>query len=333
MTKVSPEVWERLGTGTHGESLLARRASPDDTDRLLAALDSDGRRHLLVLLTDEEEGIRDRGTRGITAATRDLQIPGAEPGRYMDLTCVDPSGHNAFDLVGGELAARLRDGGVPPGSLVVQILSKWRRFWAQPSREILSREAQVGLVAELRFLLHWLLPATSPAEAAKRWKGPHGARHDFEWAGRHVEAKGSTSVGSAVFRIHGLDQLDPPEGGDLFLYGLRLREEGGAPLNLSSLIADVLSAFEFDDAALAAVERSLARAGYSPLHDAEYVETTWRIVGEALYPVVPGFPRLAASSLVEGLPVGVREVAYSVDLDGYGGARLARPDEAADMLS
>lgn len=333
MSAINPEVWERLGGSVpRQESLLARRAVPGETDRLLAAVDVEGRRHLLVLLTDQDEALSDRGARGVSAATRELEVPGSELGRYIDLTCLDPAGRNAFDLVGGEIAVGLVDGTMPPAAVVQHVLSKWRRFWGQPPREILSREAQIGLFAELRFLVDWLLPATSPAEASMRWRGPHGSRHDFEWTGRAVEAKGSASVRGAVFQIHGLDQLDPPESGDLLLYGLHLREQGGASLTLPGLVSEALRGVESDDSALASAERCLDRAGYSPHHDDEYGAVAWRVVDEALYPVTGDFPRLGASLLIEGLPAGVREVSYSVDLNGYSGQRFDSPAEAALVL-
>jgi hypothetical protein len=58
MSHIDPQVWTRLANErVQGETLWARRAAPEVTDRLVGALDADGKRHLLVLLrTGEAEG-------------------------------------------------------------------------------------------------------------------------------------------------------------------------------------------------------------------------------------------------------------------------------------
>lgn len=48
VSRIAPEVWVRLAGGNvRAEALWARRAAPEITDRLLAALDRDGERHYL----------------------------------------------------------------------------------------------------------------------------------------------------------------------------------------------------------------------------------------------------------------------------------------------
>lgn len=333
MSQIAPEVWTRLTSGRpSGDILTARLAAPDVTDRLLAALDSEARRHLLVALQTNEEHLRDEESRGLSVDTRELNLPDHTLAHYLDLTCYDAAGHDAFDLIGGELAAGLATGALAPATLVARVLGKWRRFWGQLPRSLLSREEQVGLFAEVWFLLHWLVPACGSAVATQRWRGPFAARHDFEWSGRSVEAKASTVVRGGVFRIHGLDQLDPPSGGELLFFALRLREEAGAPHSLPGLIAETRTALETDAEALTRFETTLAQGGYSPLHETDYAQTLWRIVEERLYSVDATFPKLTPASLPGGLPPGISEIVYTLDLGGYTGAAFTDSASAAASL-
>jgi hypothetical protein len=80
-----------------------------------------------------------------------------------------------------------------------------------------------------------------------------------------VEAKASTVVRGPVFRIHGLDQLDPAANGELLFFALRLREEAAASHTLANLIAETRTALEAGANALPRFETALAQAGYSPL--------------------------------------------------------------------
>lgn len=108
MSRISADVWERLaGQQPQGKTLWARRAAPDVTERIVAALDSDGLRHLLVLLATDDDDLQDSQSRGIAVTTKELAMPGHATGRYLDITCQDASGHEAFDMIGGELAERL----------------------------------------------------------------------------------------------------------------------------------------------------------------------------------------------------------------------------------
>src|SRR5262245_41567133 len=104
-----PEVWSKLNASTpNGDSLTARFALPIVTERLLAAVDANGRRHLLVPLNSDDEGLRDAQSRGVSVATRELTVRDRGAARYLDFECHDTAGHEAFDLIGSELATGLK---------------------------------------------------------------------------------------------------------------------------------------------------------------------------------------------------------------------------------
>jgi len=334
MSRILPEVWTRLaGERVQGETLWARRAIPEVTERLVAALDADGKRHLLLLLRAGEVDEQDSQSRGVGVVTRELAVPGHEAGRYLDITCHDAAGHEAFDLIGGELADRLASGRETASECVVRVLAKWRRFWGQPPLQILSREAQLGLFAELWFLSVWLVPRTVPAEAVNRWRGPFASRHDFEWESRSVEVKATTSTRGRIHRINGLDQLAPPEAGELLFFSLQMREEAGATNTLPSVIAACRAQLEADADSLSKFERALAQVGYSPAHDEEYAKLRLRVVEEGLFQVRDDFPRLTAAHLTEGVPPGLEAVDYEINLSGFNHLCIAsRASDAPDLL-
>jgi Putative PD-(D/E)XK family member, (DUF4420) len=300
-----------------GENLTARLAIPDITDRLHCAIDSDGTRHLLIALMADEDELQDMQSRGVSVVTRELVLRTQPAARYLDIECRDAAGYAAFDVIGGELAESLSHGDSPPSRAVERVLAKWRRFWGQVPKTLLSREELFGLFAELWFLSAWLLPRVGVAKAVQRWRGPFDARHDFEWQGKSVEVKATTSTRGRIHRIHGVDQLAPPDSGELFLFSLRLREEAGGANSLPGLIAHCRSRLELDAEALSQFETGLARAGYSPVHDDEYLKVSLRVIEETLFAVRDNFPRITPNRFVEGVPAGVEAVVYEVNLNAF----------------
>ncbi|MDI6905961.1 MAG: PD-(D/E)XK motif protein, partial [Thermoanaerobacterales bacterium] len=115
--------------------------------------------------------------------------------------------------------------------------------------------------------------------------------------------------------INGLDQLDHPENGRLYLYSLRIREEPASSNSLVSLIQRIGGLLTNKPELLDLYEERLAQAGYSPLYAERYSQTRFRVVSERLYLVETGFPRLSTSSFSGGLPRGVERVEYEINLE------------------
>lgn len=334
MNRIAADVWTRLEqTHPTGDNLTARPAGPDVVTRLQCALDSEGKRHFLVPLQADEQDLRDTQSRGVSVVSRDLVIRGAPEVHYIDIQCLDAAGHTAFDLIGSELADELSHPGSKPAEIVKRVLAKWRRFWGQLPRTLLTRDELLGLFAELWFFWVWLSPAIGVAEAVQRWRGPFGSRHDFEWAGKSVEVKATTSSRGHIHRINGIDQLLPPEEGELFFFSLQLREEAGATNTLTTLINSILQHLKTDADALSRFETVLAQAGYSPAHDEEYSKMHLRVVEEGLFTVRDNFPRLTPQQFPAGVPAGVERVEYEINLNTFNYLRIAcTPMEACSHL-
>lgn len=334
MNPVPVGIWSQIEPSRpKGDELVGRPALADVTSRLLAAIDAAGRRHLLISLDPTDEDFRDAGSRGLTAETEELILPGHEHARYIKLKCHDAAGHDMFDVIGGEIAEGLRNGAGSPAEIVSSVLARWRRFWAQQHRQMLPREGQIGLLAELWFLAYWLIPATGELEALRRWRGPHGARHDFEHPGLSIESKGSSSTRGRIFRVNGLHQLEPPDSGRLLLFGMRLREEAGAGNTLPLLIEVCRGLVERQPEARDMLDSALIAAGYVDLHRDEYEKTRWRVVEEILFEVRDDFPKIVPGVFTNGVPSGVEELDYSINLGTFDHLVVCRrPADALEML-
>ncbi len=324
MSRISEDVWSRLSNeGDLGSTLWTRRAAPEITDRLFAALDSNSRRHLLVQLFPDDGEVQDHNSRGLSVITRSLLGKGKEAGRYIDIACLDPGGHDGFDLIGGEIADRVASGRERADECVVRVLSKWRRFWGQTPKNLLSRDAQIGLFAELWFFSVWLIPTRGALDSVQGWRGPFGSRHDFEWQKQSIEVKATTSTRGLTHRINGIDQLDAPEGNTLWIFSMQLREEAGAGLSLPKLVAGCRSLLETDGEAATLFDLALEQSGYSPAHEPEYETLLLRIVEEGLYEVRDDFPKLGRDSFTKGVPSGVERIDYEINLSTFQHLRIA----------
>jgi hypothetical protein len=335
MSVIAPEIWQQIeSTHPAGDELIGRQAAPDITSRLLAALDSRGRRHLLILLKPSDDDFRDASSRGLTAQTAELTLRASECARYINIVCEDPVGHVMLDLVAGEIADRLRVSDHAPAEVVSRVLAKWRRFWGQLPRQLLSQEARTGLFAELWFLAYWLIPATGIADAVRMWRGPYGARHDFERAGLSVEAKGTGSTRGRIHKINGIQQMEAPEGGRLVFFSLRVRDEAGASNTLPLLVQACRDIVSVDPDAEGLFETGLITAGYLETHADEYGKTHWRVIEELLFDTGEDFPKIAAHTFAAGVPPGVEELDYTINLGTFDALVLARrPTDASALLA
>jgi len=289
------------------------RAKRVDSDvGLYLAVDHDGMRHALLTLANQAEAFADEHSRGLSVRGRELELPDEPLRPFLDLACTESGDHSAFNVVVSDIAGKLGTG-TPATEAVRATLSRWRRFWGVPVPVGLTAEQARGLFAELWFLHVWLIPCGVPN--VHHWAGPSGARHDFQWSDRSVEVKATVSLRGHIHRVNGLEQLDPPEGGDLYLFSLRLREEDGAAHSLPGLIEEIASGLAGEPEALDAFDRCLSQVGYSPLHADRYLQTRYRVVDQRLYVVANGFPRLSVSSFRKGLPRGVERVDYEINME------------------
>ena len=316
MNSIDQDTWSKLGLLPMGEKIIARIALPAISQRLLCAIDSVNHRHLLITMNPEDTDFSDTHSRGVRVLTKELRVNGLDTRKYLDLECLDKSGYGVFDIVGGEIAIDLSTINESPSEIVERVLEKWRRFWGHLPSQLLSKNEQIGLFAELYFVTKWLIPKFGP-EIILCWRGPWGSRNDFELPGNSIEVKATTSIRGRVHEIHGITQLENPERGKLFLFSLRLREESNALDSIPTMITMCRSQLMGSDKSINWFESALAKSGYSEIFLDEYNKLKFRIVEAALFKVCNDFPRLQISSFNNGLPGGVEQIEYEINLNAF----------------
>jgi hypothetical protein len=317
MNRIDSEIWSKLESSSPaGEQLAARRALQDVTDRLYCAIDSSKTRHLLIHLRPEEDELQDNQSSGLAVDSRDMVVQGKTAAKYVDIECRDVSGYSILDLIGGEIADGLADEKRQPAELVKRVLTKWRRFWGQLPQQLLSKDEQIGLFAELWFLSVWLLPKFG-SNILPTWRGPWGSRHDFEWSDKAVEVKATTSTRGRIHKIHGITQLEEPAAGPLFLFSSCLREETSAINSLPGMIEICRKQITDSDDALTRFESALVKVGYSPLFQDDYEKLKLQVVESALFHVKGDFPKITTTSFPLRMPPGIERIEYEINLNTF----------------
>lgn len=322
--KEAPSLWDQLPaeTPSYGEFVAHRvHLSPD----VFLASDHDAAPHLLLALPTATD-LHDDQSRGIRVVAHPLRVEGRGEAPFIDVISTDPASREMFRLVTTEIVETVR-AGVTPVDAVQSTLARWRRFWAAVPEIGLTADQVRGLFGELWFLLFWLIP--HDRTHVKHWRGPEGARHDFQWPGRAIESKTTNSVRGHVHRINGIDQLTPPAQGSLHVFSLRVRDEPSSMNSLVTLIEQIRARIGGDAALADRFDGGLARAGYSPAHADRYREQRFFVIDERLYRVAPGFPCLTPGSFEAGVPVGVERIDYDLNLETAEAFCIAR--RAADI--
>lgn len=329
MTSGSPldDAWDGLEPPTPPDQWSGVRAPglPSDSPIYLA-IDRDEVRHLLVAIPANSPPVKQHTTRGLDVATRELSVAGGKPQAYVTLACLQPELYPTFNAVAGDVIAEVAKDPPDARRAVLRSLNRWRWFWSSEAAA-LARDAALGLFAELWFMDRWLSPIS--AETVRRWNGPLRARHDFQWPAISVEVK-ATSMrrrGGVVHRIQNLDHLADPEQGDLLLFSLQVVDDALAANSLPRLVQRIDNDLSNDPEGNRLFSERLEEAGYAAAHEEDY-ERPLRVLAEALYRVDEDFPRLTVSSFPEGLPAGLDNVSYSLNLAACDAWRVASsPDD------
>jgi hypothetical protein len=293
--------------------------------RVLAAVDSESRRHLLIGVPAGSPPVPGR-LRGLEIATRRLRVGGTE-GVWVDLVLLDDTARGVFTVLAGEVLDAVREATDPDPGLIGAVITRWRRFWAA-SADGLSAEARLGLFGELWLLTNWL-PGLTEA-TVRNWRGPLGGRHDFVSETVSVEVKTTgTATGPLLHRVHSLDQLDEPGNGRLYLLSLRVVRDPLGGYTLDGLIRTTRAAAAGAGVADELDDR-LAAVGWTPAHTGRYDQRV-RVTTQDLYEVRSDFPRLTRGTLQGRLPAAVTDVGYTLDVNACSAWRI-EPTEARQSL-
>ncbi|TQF06336.1 PD-(D/E)XK motif protein [Kitasatospora acidiphila] len=295
-----------------GDRRLRVSDLPVTTDRgpLAVGVDHDGHRHLLVPIHSHQK-VR-TGLDGPVLRLHKRPLEDAEVYQtYADLGCLRDDFNDLFTELCADVVAVTESMSETPVKALYHVLDRWRALFRTGGR-ILRPEQLAGLFGEL-LLLRRLLEADPSAH--RLWRAPHGHRHDFTAATIAIEVK-STAIGTGRRpRIHGLDQLEPPAGGVLYLAWFRLQRTTAQGIG-TGFIESIERALRLCDDESALLEL-LASAGYHSSDSHHYRDVRFMATDEAWYRVDADFPGLTSHTLTAaGVPVTVQDVEYTIDLSG-----------------
>jgi hypothetical protein len=197
-----------------------------------------------------------------------------------------------------------------PEAACRRVLSRWRELLDRETAGLLSNESAAGLWGELWNLRE--LASRNPACLAN-WTGPLGAAHDFRSDAAALEVKTSLARDGRRYRIHGVDQLAPPEGAPLYFAAMKIELDESTGESLPDMIRGIIDV-GFDAVDLLG---RLAMVGYDTRDDEHYHRLRYRLRESRFHLVDDDFPRIIRSSFVAGaLPNQVEGLTYTVDLSG-----------------
>ncbi|WP_129308956.1 PD-(D/E)XK motif protein [Streptomyces sp. L2] len=276
--------------------------------RLIAGMDHEGIRHILIPVHSHRK-IR-TGLDGPVLRLIKRPLEDAETYQtYADLSCLRTDLNDLFTGLCVDVLRAVAALPENPVKALYRVLDRWKALF-QSQHTALGPEQIAGLFGEL-LVLSRLLERDSSAH--RLWRGPEGHHHDFLGGADAIEVKTSSVGGSRTARIHGLDQLDAPPGGALFLAWFRLdpSPRSGPGLGFLELIERALRLCD-DESALSGM---LAATGYLATDADKYQNVRFAIGEERWYRVTSDFPRLTTRALLEaGVPISVQDVEYTIDL-------------------
>ncbi|QDQ96344.1 PD-(D/E)XK motif protein [Tomitella fengzijianii] len=275
---------------------------------ILTAVDRSMRRHLLVPLSRKQRIGRTADGANISIGELSLEDKTSFV-RYADVCCENPRYHDLFTDLCRDILDAINSTPTRAIAAMNSVVRKWRGLFSTPDG-VLPRSARIGLAGELITLLELL--ERSPS-SVMTWAGPLSARHDFTTSAIALEVKTAIAGTARTTRVHGIDQLAPPSGGQLFLRYLEVDEVESGPAGdaLPDLVARAEQATDDPPELMS----RLTAAGYSAAHAELYSVTRYKIVSDSWYTVRDGFPRLTRDQFADPADAdGIVDVSYSIAL-------------------
>jgi len=280
----------------------------DDPRPVRAVLDSSGYRGMLLGLINGEQvriptALQSGSGAALVCELAPFQAPGVDGRPFIHVWCRDPSVNQAFEAFCAMLWRTAADGEMT--AALSQCSEEFRRLLAV--EQDVHPQSLIGLIGELVVLRQLVEYQPSLISA---WTGPAGSRHDFRRGNVAAEVKATLRSQSKdrTVKISDIDQLDPPVGGSLYLWLVRLEQAMHGALSVVALAADIRT--HLDSAEESAFDGCLQKWG------GQDWSKQFELRELKAYHVREGFPRLSASMLSRGsLDPGVSNVSYSLSLE------------------
>lgn len=318
--EVIQRIWTLIPTPAQGGCVEARDleiGAANDNPRL--TISAEGYRHLLIPMAVGERLAQDTRSSGVQLLCSEWG-EGEQRRQFVDLVCLKPHLNEVFDLIIYDVLSEVMKKKTRADYACLVVLNRWRELLAQEAGLTLSKNTAIGLLGELTVLRE--LVRMNPL-ALKAWTGPEKGRFDFFSGGTAIEVKSSLKRQGTILSIHGHDQLDPPQAGNLHLIVLQFEETPAAGENLGDIIHSLVDL----GVSRAEIHTKLAGLRVLPESIAAAEEMRFRLVDQRVYLVDSSFPRITSTSFVgSSLPFGVISLDYQIDLS----APPPHPLSAAD---
>ena len=197
------------------------------------------RREAYISLADFPEGIQFPKWRGISIDIAQLPVYGSDR-YYVRFVQLPESEDYIFEIVVEDLrqaVARLQssENGI---NTIIDILTKWKRFFQSEKGLVMTDELQEGLYGELIFL-EKLLTSIGTSSVAN-WVGGVKETHDFYFGSNAVEVKTTSRKEPYSVQISSEYQLDVKDVADrLFLYAVALRKSKQSGERLPEIVSRI----------------------------------------------------------------------------------------------
>lgn len=246
----------------------------------------------------------------ISVLTTDVKEPtGSDPVNTVKLTCHEPGLSAVFFAFLDEIIERTgadRDA----LRLINEAAAEWRSLLLLARSQLTVHKA-AGLYGELRFLEDSLTAIGAPALTL--WQRTPQEMHDFIAETARVEVKTSAFQNRAAVTIHGLKQLQVPEGASLTLAVAEIQRHGG------EFIDDVVERILDLGAERDVLTQKLQDAGYV-IGMPGARENTFLLLSWRYWEIVPACAVLSRSTLPDAIANAVSAVSYTLDLSSLGPA-------------
>jgi hypothetical protein len=273
--------------------------------------------HLIALfpIPKGHEAINDSGhklSNGFKISNIVLQDPETmAPNSFLELCNIGNIDEALFGALLDELLRSIDNGVNDLVQEIKNLLEKWKNMLSLDSERILSMNALVGLFGELTLLDY--LVNEKKENFFDSWVGPLGNRHDFEFKRNSIEVKSTTLKDNNSIVIHGVHQLEPYPGKNVFILRVKLELDPHGT-SLPDLIAKIMNSPVISQEKLF---EKLLKCGYKNEQAGSYRDICFQPIEFHLIPVDGSFPQITAKNLSAIDPKDrINQIEYSVNIAG-----------------
>jgi hypothetical protein len=327
---LGPPTWATLAKGVGvSDGVVALRLCPESAFNVFAAYEPATSKRVLLIRSARNDVRPSRPLPAGRGFRVQFVVNSTDPNSTNSLhfELLDSTHADVFDVIGNNVLSQVlasADDKEAFDAFVAQI-QEWQRFLDALPGEALSQQARQGLLAELWFMLEFLLREQTASIAVGSWAGPKAQAKDFQFNGLAVEVKSSAAKEHSRFGVSNELQLDAETVGRLLLCGVLLEPLTAGGISLPETIATIRTSLAGDRAVFREFSDKLLQSGYRDIDAQHYVER-YAVRSVGLFDVRADFPRIVASDLRQG----VGDVRYSILLSECERFRLA--EDAARLL-